>query len=111
MIDKKPAAALFVLFDNNRVYALFSGIDFKYRDEQYTEYLHAAVLQEPEYQGKMFDFLGANTADFEQFKRSFGGELRQSFRVVYYKNTTTRFLLKLREKQHLLARRIPGFQK
>ena len=111
IVDDNPAAALFVLYDQNRVYALFSGIDLNYRNEQYTEYLHAGVIQEPEFQGKMFDFLGANTPDFEQFKRSFGGDLRQSFRVVYYKNFSTRLLLKIREQQHLLARRIPGHQK
>ena len=111
MIDETPAAALFILYDRNHVYALFSGIDLNYRNEQYTEYLHAAVLQEPEFQGKMFDFLGANTPDFEQFKRSFGGNLQQSFRVVYYKNFATRFLLKLREQQHLLSRRMPGVRK
>ena len=107
-IDEKPAAALFVLYDQNRVYALFSGIDMNYRNAQYTEYLHAAVLQKPEYQGKMFDFLGANTRDFEQFKRSFGGQLQQGFRVVYYKNYITRLLLILREQQHLLSRRTFG---
>ena len=108
MIDDNPVAALFVLFDQKRVYALFSGIDLKFRNQQYTEYLHALVLQEPEFQGKMFDFLGANTPDFEQFKRSFGGELRQSFRVTYYKNFSIRLLVKIREQQHMLARRKLG---
>jgi hypothetical protein len=111
MVDEKPAAALFVLYDQNHVYALFSGIDLNYRNEQYTEYLHVAVLQDPDFQGKLFDFLGANTPDFEQFKRSFGGDLRQSFRVVYYKNVLTRILLKIREQQHLLSRRLPGSRK
>lgn len=111
IIDGNPAASLFILYDQKRVYALFSGIDISYRNEQYTEYLHTAVLQEPEYQGKLFDFLGANTPEFEQFKRSFGGNLQQSFRVVYYKNIVTRFLLKFREQQHLLSRRLPGNRK
>ena len=111
MVDENPAAALFVLYDQNRVYALFSGIDLNYRNEQYTEYLHATVLQEAEFQGKMFDFLGANTPDFEQFKRSFGGQLQQGFRVIYYKNFTTRVLLKLREQHHLISRRMPGSRK
>lgn len=104
-IDKNPVAALFVLFDQQYVYALFSGIDLKFRNQQYTEYLHALVLQEPAFQCKTFDFLGANTPDFVQFKRSFGGELRQSFRVTYYKNFKIRLLMKIREQQHLLARR------
>ncbi|MEJ2054832.1 MAG: GNAT family N-acetyltransferase [Calditrichaceae bacterium] len=106
--DDEPAAALFVLFDKNRLYALFSGIDLKFRNKQYTEFLHAAVLQLPEYQGKFFDFLGANTPDFEQFKRSFGGELKQSFHVIYYKNMTSKLLIKLRERQHLFSRRVFG---
>ncbi len=104
-IDKNPVAGIFVLFDQQHVYALFSGIDLKFRNQRYTEYLHALVLQEPELQCKIFDFLGANTPDFLQFKRSFGGELRQSFRVTFYKNFRIRLLMKIRKQQHLLARR------
>ena len=104
LVDNNPVAALFVLFDQNRVYALFSGMDLNQRTQQFTEYLHVLVLQQPEFIGKMFDFLGANTSDFEQFKRSFGGNLSQGFRVTYSKNFAIRMLIKIREKQHLLAR-------
>ncbi|MEJ2545830.1 MAG: GNAT family N-acetyltransferase [Calditrichaceae bacterium] len=104
LVDEKPVAALFVLIDHNHVYALFSGIDLTYRNLQFTDYLHALVLQQPEFTGKIFDFLGANTPELEPFKRSFGGDLSQTFRIIYYKNIVTRILLKIREKQHLLAR-------
>lgn len=108
VIDKRLVAALFRLVDQHRVYGLFSGTDSNFRDQQFIKYLHALVLQQPDFQGKIFDFLGANTPDLEPFKRSFGGDLSQSFRVIYYKNPATRLLLKIREKQHLLARRKIG---
>ena len=110
-IDNKPVGGIFLLFDNKRVFALFSGIDRTARSENYTEYMHASVLGHKEFTGKEFDFLGANTKDFEQFKRSFGGELKTYYRVRYLKNNWIALLLKLREKQHLWNRRLPGTSK
>jgi hypothetical protein len=106
--DGKPVAGLFFLKDSKRVYALFSGIDPQYRDSQFTDYLHAYALQKDEYQGKEFDFLGANSQAFEPFKRSFGGQLTPYFRVWYTKNKRTRLIMSVRQYQHHLYRKLPG---
>jgi len=110
-VNQKPVAGLFVLVDEKRVYALFSGIQQLHRGKHFTEYLHTSVFQRPDFQGKEFDFLGANTKTFEQFKRSFGGQLKLYFRVNYFKNMRTHILFKIREKQHLLSRTVPGKHK
>lgn len=103
---ERLAAGLFVLHDERRVYAYFAGMDEMYRDIQYTKFLPAAVLEMPEFQGKIFDFLGANTPAFEPYKRSFGGELKLYFKVSYQRNRFIKLLSQLRKKQHLLKRRI-----
>ena len=102
---------LVILLDKKNVYALFSGINAKYRESQYTQYLHASIMLLPEFQGKTFDFLGANTQQFEQFKRSFGGELHTFFHVTYYKNPIIRNIHSLRSFQHLFIRKILRFVK
>jgi hypothetical protein len=109
-IDDEAIAGLFLLNDEAHVYALFSGIDGRYRNENYTEYLHAAALQAPESEHKTFDFLGANTQQFDQFKRSFGGNLDVFYRVRFEKNGLVRLLAKGRQLYHLLLRRRPGLR-
>jgi len=105
---QEPIAGLFVLHDNNYVYALFSGIHSHFRNQSYTEYLHAVALQIPDFLGKKFDFLGANTPQFEQFKRSFGGSLVPYFRIRYVKNRFIEQASHIRHLQHHLARYRPG---
>ena len=102
---------LVILHDENNIYALFSGMNSKYRDSQYTQYLHSSILLLPEFKGKKFDFLGANSLQFEQFKRSFGGNLQVFFRVTYYKNSIIRSIHHLRSIQQLFSRKIPRYKK
>lgn len=104
----QPIAGIFVLQDAQTVYALFSGIDSDHRDENYTEYLHAALLREAGMQNKTFDFLGANTSLFEQFKRSFGGSLTVFYNVYYVRNSFVHLIARLRRRQHRLLRNNPG---
>jgi len=107
-LDDQPIAGLFILHDQKCVYALFSGIHNQYRNQSYTEYLHAVALQIPDHNQKVFDFLGANTIHFEQFKRSFGGSLDLYFRVRYVKNRAIEQMSIIRRLQHHLARYRPG---
>ena len=102
---------LAVLWDKNNLFAIFSGINSRYRDSQYSQFLHASVLLLPEFRGKTFDFLGANTRQLEQFKRSFGGELHTFFRVTYYKNPIVKGFHRIRSFQHIFSRKILRFVK
>ncbi|MCB9058717.1 MAG: GNAT family N-acetyltransferase [Calditrichae bacterium] len=104
--DDAAVAGIFVLTDSRNVYALFSGIDSNYRHKINSELLHIHVLSQEIFKGKIFDFLGANTKDLEQFKRSFGGELTPYFTVTYTKNKVINLLLSVRSKSHILKRRI-----
>ncbi len=104
-------AGLVVLEDEKNLYALFSGINAKHRGTQYSQYLHASVLILPEYRGKTFDFLGANTRQFEQFKRSFGGTLETFYRVTYYKSPLIKLLHHIKISQNLLSRKIKRYIK
>ncbi len=109
--DDEYLCGLVVLIDENDVFALFSGIDTRYRDSQYSQFLHASVMLLPEFRGKTFDFLGANTRQFEQFKRSFGGELHTYYKVTYYKNAFIRLMHRFRQSQQHLSRKIRRFAK
>jgi len=108
-IDDKPVAGIFILLDEKTVYALFSGISKSRRNEIGNELLHAFVLNQPEFVGKNFDFLGANNPDLEQFKRSFGGELAPYFKVSFTRNTTINSLFYTRSKIQLAKRKFRSF--
>jgi lipid II:glycine glycyltransferase (peptidoglycan interpeptide bridge formation enzyme) len=99
-------AGLLVVFDDKNLYALLAGMDAEQRDKMFTDYLHAEVLFRPEFQGRRFDFLGANTQAFEQFKRSFGGTLQLYFHVNYSKKMWVRFLQEIRGAQYKIKRHI-----
>jgi hypothetical protein len=99
------AAGLFILYNEHTVYAYFSGMDEKSRESQYIKFLTMSVLETPEFIGKKFDFLGANTPGFEPYKRSFGGELQLYFKVTYHRNRFVQVLSFLRKQQHLLQRK------
>ncbi len=95
----QDVAGLLVLHDERSVYAYFSGMDVNRRKQNDTEYLHAKILDNPDFVGKTFDFLGCNTPAFEQFKRSFGGELQPHFKILYYRNAFIRTLTALKLKR------------
>lgn len=96
-LDDKPVAGIFLLSDDNTVYAVYSGISKESRTVTNTEIMHVYILSLPENIGKQFDFLGANTKEIEQFKRAFGGELVPYFKVHYSKSMLTRFIFSMRK--------------
>lgn len=104
--EGKAVAGIFLLSDNKNVYALFSGIDKNYRSKINSELLHLHVLNQEIFKEKTFDFLGANTKDLEQFKRSFGGDLTPYFTVTYTKNNLVKVMLSARSKYHVWLRRL-----
>jgi hypothetical protein len=101
-------AGFLALHDSQTVYALFMGIEPSERNQNYNKYIYASVMERKELIGKRFDFLGANEAELETLKRSFGGELQPFFRVSYFKNKWIRRLVHLRQKQHLRQRTLSG---
>ncbi|KAA3614095.1 MAG: GNAT family N-acetyltransferase [Calditrichaeota bacterium] len=105
----KPVAGIFILSDNKTIYALFSGISKTARNEINSELLHTFILIQPEFIGKNFDFLGANTQYFEQFKRSFGGNLGPYFKVNYTRNLTIKPIFLSRLIIHKAKRKLKSF--
>jgi hypothetical protein len=99
-------AGLLVLCDEKNVYALMSGIEAGQRTNTFSEYLHSEVMLRPEFRGKRFDFLGANTQAFEQFKRSFGGSLQLYFHIIYIKSGWVKFLQAIRRSHHQFKRQV-----
>ena len=108
-LDDQPISGIFVLEDDTTVYALFAGISAKKRKVTNNELLHAFVLQQPQYIGRQFDFLGANTKHLEQFKRSFGGDLVPYFKVSFKSNKTISSLFYARSKYHLAKKKFKSF--
>ncbi len=106
--DDKNIAGLCILTDKRRIYTLFAGIDYRYRNSEYSALLYVKVLQQQRFIGSELDFLGADLPEFEQFKRSFGGELCLYFSINYTKNTLYKSLANLRVMQQLFKRRLPG---
>ncbi|MBD3225336.1 MAG: GNAT family N-acetyltransferase [Caldithrix sp.] len=104
--DGRQVAGLLLLSDAKGVYAYFSGMDQTRRRQNDTDYLHAKALQDPDFAGKVFDFLGSNTAAFEQFKRSFGGQLQTYYRARYFRNQGIRWLTAIRLKQMRAKRKL-----
>jgi len=105
----EPISGIFVLYDAYSVYALFSGIASTKRAITNSELVHTYVLQQPDFLGKQFDFLGANTSHLEQFKRSFGGDLIPYFKVNFKSNKTVSSLFYARSKYQLAKRKFKSF--
>ena len=103
--NDRPLAALLLLEDGRHVFALFAGVRQQERTGFVSEYLYTQALKQPAFLGKQFDFLGANTPDFEQFKRSFGGQLQVYFELNLTRGKTLQTLSRIRKRQHLLVRR------
>ncbi len=101
----RVVAGIFVLHDASCVYAVFSGIAPGERENVNGELIHAHVMRDPQHRGKIFDFLGANTQDLEQFKRSFGGELVPYPQVTWWRNNRVKMLFRLKSGYNLLKRK------
>ena len=108
-LDNEPISGIFILYDDDTIYALFSGISKEKRNLTNNELVHAFVLKQPNYLGKHFDFLGANTKHLEQFKRSFGGELQPYYKINFKSNKTISSLFYARSKFHLAKRKFKSF--
>lgn len=103
--DNQAVAGIFVLHDADHVYAVFSGIAPGERENVNGELIHAHVMTDPAHRGKTFDFLGANTRELEQFKRSFGGELVPYIQVTWWRNNWIKHLFRLKSGYNLLKRK------
>jgi len=79
-LNGKIMAGRLVVVDKLTVYDLLAG------SEDQTgfgsTYLVASILEKYAGQASYFDFFGADHPQIEQFKRGFGGELTQGFRVT-----------------------------
>jgi lipid II:glycine glycyltransferase (peptidoglycan interpeptide bridge formation enzyme) len=73
-------AGRLVIIDSSFGYDLLAGSDDQ--NGFGSTYLIASILEKYAGEIERFDFLGANHPQIEQFKRGFGGELIQGFRVT-----------------------------
>jgi len=106
--EDEPLAGILVTKDERHLFSYFAGMSDTFRTKYDSEFLYSSTIEQPEFLNKTFDFLGANNVAFEQFKRSFGGQLIPYYRVVYQKNNMVRFLSALRRRQHQQQRKITG---
>lgn len=105
LLAEKIIAGVLVLADPTRCYTLFAGIDDSQRRQFPTELMYTSFMEMEPYQGLLFDFLGADLPQFEQFKRSFGGQLQVYYQVSYVRNRWIGWLSELRRRQHMWQRR------
>ena len=91
--DNKITAGRLVIIDESCGYDLIAGSDDP--DGFSSTFLTASILEK--FAGKIekFDFLGANHPQIEQFKRGFGGELTQGFRVLNKTKFPLSWIIKL----------------
>ena len=86
-------AGRLVVVDKSIVYDLVAG------SEDQTgfgsTYLVAALMEKYSEVCEYFDFLGADHPQIEQFKRGFGGELTQGFRITNKTKIPLRWIIKL----------------
>lgn len=69
-----PVAGLYLVWDDDTVYYLASGIDRTRRPSGLMSYLLAVAIEKAQQQGKIFDFEGSMIRGVEKYFRSFGGE-------------------------------------
>ena len=91
---------------NNNVYDFIAGTSEKYKKENGTHYLVWKLLQKYSELGfSIFDFMCANTKNIVDFKRSFGGELREYYDLTYYSSKTIKMLFKVNDFRKQLLRK------
>jgi len=88
-------SARLVVIDGQTVYDLLAGSD----DDTgiASVYLISQLLLKYCQSNQYFDFMGADHPDIEQFKRGFGGELKQGFRISGKAKFPLSMLIKLNE--------------
>jgi lipid II:glycine glycyltransferase (peptidoglycan interpeptide bridge formation enzyme) len=91
---------------NNTLYDFIAGTSEKYKKENATHYLLWKLLQKYSELGfTLFDFMGANTKNIIDFKRSFGGELKEYYNLLYYSSKTIKMLFKINDFKKQLLRK------
>jgi lipid II:glycine glycyltransferase (peptidoglycan interpeptide bridge formation enzyme) len=91
---------------NNNVYDFIAGTSEKHKRENGTHYLVWKLLQKYSEQGfALFDFMGANTKNIIDFKRSFGGELKEYYDLTYYSSKAIKMLFKVNDFRQRLLRK------
>ena len=91
----KIKSARLIVEDNQTIYDLLAGSD----DDRglASVYLVNHLLTTYCQSHQNFDFMGADHPEIEQFKRGFGGELRQGFRISGSVGFPLSLLVKLNE--------------
>jgi lipid II:glycine glycyltransferase (peptidoglycan interpeptide bridge formation enzyme) len=83
-----------------------AGTSEKYKREHSTHYFIWKLLQKYSELGFIiFDFMGANTKNIVEFKRSFGGELREYYDLTYYSSKAIKMLFKANDFRKQLLRK------
>lgn len=94
-MQNRVRSARLIVEDRQIVYDLLAGGD----DETgfASAYLISNILTRYCHSHRQFDFMGADHPDIEKFKRGFGGELRQGFRISGKVGFPLSMLIKLNE--------------
>ncbi|TYZ29115.1 GNAT family N-acetyltransferase [Selenomonas caprae] len=72
----------FMIFDNNRAYALMSGSDPKYRGSGSKSLIYWRQIQFAQQYTREFDFEGSNIEGIENIVRQFGGQYVVNYNVA-----------------------------
>ena len=96
-VNNLITAGRLVIIDKSSGYDLLAGSDDQ--DGFGSTYLMSTILER--FAGKIetFDFLGANHPQIEQFKRGFGGELTQGFRITNKTKIPLTWIIKFHQYQ------------
>jgi lipid II:glycine glycyltransferase (peptidoglycan interpeptide bridge formation enzyme) len=101
---QKIIAARLVLYDKDTVYDLLAGSDDQAGAGSTYLVYHIMKQSIPNY--RYFDFMGADHSEIEQFKRGFGGSLRQGFRIMSQPGLILSLLIKVHEYRLIQKRKL-----
>lgn len=85
-IDEKPIAAVFLVWDTEKMYYLASGADIHYRDTHAGSLLLWEAIKSAIRMGLVFDFEGSMIEPVEAHFRSFGAIQTPFFQIWRYNN-------------------------
>ena len=81
---------------NNTVYDWIAGTDAQFKNSNATHYLLWELFKKYSADNySYFDFMGANTKNITDFKRSFGGSLTEYFDLTYYSSSLVKLMIKI----------------
>jgi len=93
-----------VVEDKKTIYDLLAGNNDK--TGMASPFLVAEIMKNYTSKFKYFDFMGADHPEIEKFKRAFGGELVNRFRINNSPGLILNLMLKLRQKREIRRRTI-----